>query len=419
MDIHKKYTYQFEMLPSIPFYSLVNLNHLVFEITSCCNLDCVYCGYGPIYNMRTHNERSNMKFAVVQRMIDYLVDIWTKYENDYDLRETTIGFYGGEPLLNFNLIESTVSYIESLQLKKRVFGYTMTTNGILLDKHMDFLAEKEFNVVISLDGDKEANSYRVDKNNRNSFDIVFQNAKMLQDKYPGYFSKHVIFNSVLTNRGSLVEIKDFISKKFNKSPMISEVNNFGILESQKTKFEEIFRSVRNEWKNASGKNELLKNDFRQNPINKISYTILKYFSGNSFGSYNSLLFKNEGTSFPTGTCFPFDKKMFINVKGDIFPCERINQKYSLGHVSEHEVELDLQFIADKYTKYYKKVWNLCKTCHAQPICEHCLFYIDNLDGKPVCPNYLNKSEYERLINSHLHYLSENPEMYQTIMKEMY
>ncbi|MCM1312969.1 MAG: radical SAM peptide maturase [Roseburia sp.] len=419
MDIYKKYNYQFNLPASVPFNSLVNLRHLVFEVTTHCNLNCTYCGYGALYNMRTHQERIHMPFEMAKLLMDYLYNIWDKYKIDYDVRDTFVGFYGGEPLLNFKLIKEIVEYVENHPLHNRHFYYTMTTNAMLLDKYMDFLAEKNFYLVISLDGDEMAHSYRVDCTGKNSFKEVFNKVRKLQVRYPEYFEKKVSFNSVLTNRGRLLDVKKFILDNFGKNPMVSEVNDFGVLKDKKDEFDKIFRSIKQETNNDLCKKYLNDVDFPKIPENRISYTILRYLSGNSFPSYNSLLPQKEGKIFPTGTCFPFDKKMFVNVKGELLPCERINQKYSLGVIKEDGVHIDFDSIAKKYSEYYKRVYDLCKACYAKPICEQCMFYISKLEEKPSCSNFLNKRQYEELITRHLKYLSDNPAIYQRIMKEMY
>lgn len=407
------------MPASVPLLKVINLRQLVFEVTTHCNLNCTYCGYGPFYNMRTHQDRMQMPFAVAKTLLNYLFNLWAKYKNDYDVRETIIGFYGGEPLLNFDLIKSVISFIEEHSIKNRQFGYSMTTNAVLLDRYMDYLAEKKFRLLISLDGDKIAHSYRIDKNGTNSFERVIENVKKLREKHPVYFEKYVAFNSVLTDRGSLLGIKNFILKEFQKNPMVAEVNNFGVRESQKKAFDIIYKSIDKEISEPKCSHFLNELDFTRNPRNKIAYRILERLGDNSFSAYNSLFLQKEGAVFPTGTCFPFDKKMFVTVKGDILPCERINQRLNLGHVSENKVYLDFEDIARKYSNYYEKVFKTCKGCFAKPICEQCMFHINDLDTNPRCPNYLNKQQYENLVNSYLTYLSENPQLYSRMMKEMF
>ena len=72
--------------------------------------------------------------------------------------------------------------------------------------------------------------------------------------------------------------------------------------------------------------------------------LIDRLTDNVYYQYNSLLKKNASIIFPTGTCLPFQKKIFLTVNGDILPCERIDQKYILGHVTSEKVDLDLDAI---------------------------------------------------------------------------
>ncbi len=419
MDLYKAYSYQFNMSEKVPFVSLVNLRQLVFEVTSNCNLECEYCGYGELYNTRRMTHGSNLKFSIAKNMIDYLFDLWNNNESSFDHRQTLIGFYGGEPLLNMSFIKKTIEYIESLPLpKRRSFAYTMTTNGMLLEKHMDYLAEKKFTLLISIDGDEHAHSYRVDHKGVNSFNQVFANIKLFQQKYPEYFSKNVSFNAVLTDRGKIFDIKDFIYKNFGKYPAVSEMNESGVLSNRKSKFDKIFQPITNNWEDPKNK-EIKEKFYKISPLNKKLYDILMRLSGNSFQSYHSLLATQDGAIFPTGTCFPFDRKAFVTVSGDLLPCERINQKFSIGKVTEKKVCINFKEIAEKYSQYYKKIWVLCKTCYGKPICGQCLFHVDNIENKPSCNNYLNKKQYDEFIRSSMNYLGKNPDLYEKMMKDFF
>ena len=67
--------------------------------------------------------------------------------------ELTLSFYGGEPLRNFSFISEIVTYAKAIKPEKLKLRFSMTTNGLLLKKYMGFLAENEFELSISLDGD--------------------------------------------------------------------------------------------------------------------------------------------------------------------------------------------------------------------------------------------------------------------------
>ena len=133
---------------------------------------------------------------------------------------------------------------------------------------------------------------------------------------------------------------------------------------------------------------------------------------------NSLLKKNASIIFPTGTCLPFQKKIFLTVNGDILPCERIDQKYILGHVTSEKVDLDLDAIAKQYSAYYNKTKHLCKACYMKPFCKQCLFYMENLSSSPRCPGFKNRKEALDYLGYYLNMLQQQPEIYARISKEL-
>lgn len=118
----------------------------------------------------------------------------------------------------------------------------MTTNGLLLNNHLDYLVEKKFNLWISLDGNKKDNSYRVDQHGRDSHKRVVENSKLLQLKYPEYFKKYVNFNSVLHNRNNVESAYQYIKSNFGKDTTISPLNNSGIRKDKVNEFILMFQS---------------------------------------------------------------------------------------------------------------------------------------------------------------------------------
>jgi uncharacterized protein len=136
--------------------NLINLKQIVFEVTEKCNLKCKYCGLSDLYH--SYHVRSNRDFSFkkAKLMIDYLVNIWKDNHIVDTVLRFAVSFYGGEPLLNIHLIEKIIDYVEQLTIRGKQIHYSMTTNAMLLDKHIDFLAEKKVNVLISLDGDEHS-----------------------------------------------------------------------------------------------------------------------------------------------------------------------------------------------------------------------------------------------------------------------
>lgn len=188
------------------YAQLYHLKQVVFEVTDSCNLNCKYCGYGDMYTGYDARKGQNLSFRDAKAIIDYLLELWDKSKQTSLDEFVAISFYGGEPLINMKLIKDIVLYLESLKHTPRFFRYSMTTNAILLDRYMDYLAEKKIHLLISLDGDSEAQSYRVDHNGKNSFNKVFDNVKKIESKYPDYFNECVNFNSVLHDRNTAYSI---------------------------------------------------------------------------------------------------------------------------------------------------------------------------------------------------------------------
>ena len=313
-----------------------------------------------------------------------------------------------------SFIKQVVDYLESLPVISGLeYGYAMTTNGMMLDKYMSFLAEKKVMLLLSLDGDEYGQGYRVDHRGNNSFHQVYNNIKLLQSTYPEYFAEHVNFNAVLHDRNSTVSVQKFILEKFSKHPQLSELNNFGICDSKKEEFSKMFRSAQTVASSCADCDYL----YTSSDVMDI-LRLVDRLTDNVYYQYNSLLKKNSNIIFPTGTCLPFQKKMFLTVNGDILPCERIDQKYVLGHVTSEKVDLDLDAIAKQYSEYYNKTKQLCKACYMKPFCKQCLYYMENLTTTPKCPGFKNRKDTLDYLGYYLNVLQQQPEIYERISKEL-
>lgn len=401
-------------------YYLQNLRQLVFEVTDACNLRCKYCGYADLYEGYDERQNVKMPFEMAQRIIDYLFASWQHHSINGKAMPITIGFYGGEPLLNVPFIKQVIEYVSTLPYVGRKFYYNMTTNAMLLDKYMDFLVENDFRLLISLDGNKTGQSYRIDVAGRNSFDKVYSNVKLLQKKYPDYFDKNVMFNAVLHNMNSVESIYHFIKNEFGKEPSISPLNNSGI---RRDKIEEFRRTYQNY--NESISHTVNCENFRQeifikNPETRELLDYLYYDSGNIFFNYNDLFVKKENTSsFLSGTCIPFSKKMFVTVKGRILQCERINHEFALGQVTDTGVELDLEQAARQHNSYVEKYIRQCAHCGNRTACMQCVYQIDDIhEANTRCHSFCTEAQRKERNRQSLAYLSRHPELYKRLLNEV-
>lgn len=402
---------------------LFNLKHLpqiIFEVTDACNLRCKYCGYADLYEGYDKREDLRFPFIRAKKVIDYFHSLWKNNYVEGAISPFTISFYGGEPLLNVPFIRQVIEYIEGLPPVGKSFNYSMTTNAMLLDKYIDFLAEKKFHVLISLDGDEEGHSYRMDAHGKNSFQRVFKNINLLREKYPEYFEQYVMFNAVLHNRNSVERTYRFIKDTFGKVPSIAPLNNSGI---RPDKIEEFNRTYRNYYESLNQANncEKLKAEmFIKTPEINSVLSYLYYQSGNVFFNHNGLLLNKKNIrQLPTGTCTPFSKKMFITVKGRILQCEKINHEFSLGQVTDEGVELDFETIAKQHNDYVFRYAKQCEKCGNRTACMQCVYQIDDIhDPNTRCHGFCTEIQKEKQNEQCLRYLSKHPELYKRLLNEV-
>ena len=401
-------------------YNLQHLPQVIFEVTDACNLRCKYCAYADMYG--GYDERENLKFPFYKAklILDYLANIWRNNKSEDIIRPFTIGFYGGEPLLNVPFIKEVMEYADGLENIGRKIHYSMTTNAILLDKYMDFLAEKKVQLLISLDGDEQGQSYRVDPIGRNSFQRVFKNVKLLQTMHPTYFEQYVMFNSVLHNKNGVESTLRFIKENFGKTTSINSLSTSGIRQDKIEEFNKTYRNYSDSFRQSANCESLKDELFIKNPETNLLMDYLFFRTGNICFKYNDLIIDKAQFSLPvTGTCIPFSKKMFITVKGRILPCERINHEFALGQVTDEGVELDFEAIAKQHNDYVFRYAKQCEKCGNRTACMQCVYQIDDIhDPNTRCRGFCTEAQKEKQNEQCLRYLSEHPELYKRLLNEV-
>ena len=139
---------------------------LCLHVAHTCNLNCAYCFASQ---GKYHGDRAVMSFEVGKRALDFLI------EHSGSRCNLEVDFFGGEPLMNFDVVKQLVAYARSIEKEKgKNFRFTLTTNGMLIDDDViDFANREMSNVVLSLDGRKEIHDrYRVDYAGNGSWEKV-------------------------------------------------------------------------------------------------------------------------------------------------------------------------------------------------------------------------------------------------------
>ena len=139
---------------------------LCLHVSHTCNLNCSYCFASQ---GKYHGDRAVMSFEVGKRALDFLI------EHSGKRRNLEVDFFGGEPLMNFQVVKDLVAYARSREQEAgKNFRFTLTTNGMLIDDDViDFANREMSNVVLSLDGRKEIHDrYRVDYAGNGSWERI-------------------------------------------------------------------------------------------------------------------------------------------------------------------------------------------------------------------------------------------------------
>ena len=185
---------------------------LCLHVAHTCNLNCSYCFASQ---GKYHGDRAVMSFEVGKQALDFLV------ANSGTRRNLEVDFFGGEPLMNFDVVKQLVAYARSIEKEKgKNFRFTLTTNGMLVDDDViDFANRECHNVVLSLDGRKEIHDrYRVDYAGRGSWEqIVPKFQKFVKERGgKGYYMRGTFTHA---NPDFLKDIQTMLDLGFNELSM--------------------------------------------------------------------------------------------------------------------------------------------------------------------------------------------------------
>lgn len=185
---------------------------LCLHVAHSCNLNCAYCFASQ---GKYQGERALMSFETGKRALDFLV------ENSGTRKNLEVDFFGGEPLMNWDVVKRLVEYARSIEKEKgKNFRFTLTTNGVNIDDDVIEFSNREMsNVVLSLDGRKEVHDrYRVDYKGKGSWDLIVPKFQRFVKERGGknYYMRGTFTHA---NPDFLEDIKQMLSLGFNELSM--------------------------------------------------------------------------------------------------------------------------------------------------------------------------------------------------------
>lgn len=346
-----------------------NLNTLTLQVTQNCNLRCKYCVYSGSYINRVHTKK-RMSWETAKKSIDFL------HERSDCSSQVAFGFYGGEPLLEFDLIKKCVAYIKEIfHGKKQTF--VITTNATLINEEiLAFLMENDFSVMISLDGPKkvqDGNRVFADEES-GTFEVIMKKLKMIEDTAPEYLEK-ITFNAVIDLEQDFGAANDFyLSFDMVKNSMVrgTFVNDINRLEKKAVNMQYLIDSRYEEFRTmlyyCTGTN----GKYRPRLLRGYMDSLKHNFADRDIYKYN----KAQKKTTIGGQCLPGIQRLFVTVDGMLFPCERVNENaedFCIGDI-DHGFHMEQ---AKRLLNVGKLTENECRKCWCHKLCSQCIARADD------------------------------------------
>lgn len=284
------------------------LKAICLHVAHDCNLACKYCFAGK---GEYDGPKGLMNFETGKRALDFLV------EKSGTRKNLEVDFFGGEPLLNWEVCKRLVEYGRSIEKEHgKNFRFTLTTNGVLVnDEVIDFCNREMGNVVLSLDGRKETHDrLRTTCNGKGSYDLIvdkfkkFANARNQADYYMRGTYTH--YNTDFSK--DIIHMADLGFKELSIEPVVSD---------------------------PAEPYALKENDL---PILKEQYEILademlrRYRNGNGFTFYHYMIDLNSGPCIVKriSGCGVGTEYMAVTPSGELYPCHQFvgDEKFLLGDI---------------------------------------------------------------------------------------
>jgi uncharacterized protein len=314
---------------------------LCLHIAHDCNLKCKYCFAGE-GEYRGH--RSLMSAEVGKRAIDFLI------QASGNRRNLEVDFFGGEPLMNFEVVKEIVEYARGIEEKNhKNFRFTITSNGVLLDDDIQaYINEHMHNVVLSIDGRKEVHDrMRYTINHKGSYDIIVPKFKKIADSrnQTNYYVRGTFTRENLDFAKDVLHLADLGFKQVSVEPVVAPKEMSYALREEDLpmlyeQYEELAKELVNRKQNEQGFNFFhFMIDLSQGPC------VAKRLAGCGSGS----------------------EYLAVTPEGDLYPCHQFVglEEFKMGTVFEGIKNLIMQKQFQACNVYAK---DECKSCWAKFYC---------------------------------------------------
>ena len=314
---------------------------LCLHVAHTCNLNCSYCFASQ---GKYQGERALMSFEVGKQAFDFLI------ANSGTRKNLEVDFFGGEPLMNWDVVKQLVAYARSVEKQhNKNFRFTFTTNGMLIDDEViDFLNKEMTNVVLSLDGRKEVNDhFRKNYAGQGSYDTIVPNFKRLVEKRGGkdYYVRGTFTHNNVDFTNDLFHMADLGFTELSMEPVVCPPDDPYAL--TKEDLPKLFEQY-----------EILAKEMLRRKKEGRGFTFYQYMLDLKNGPciYKRITGCGSGTEY-----------MAVTPWGELFPCHQFvgDPKYSLGNIWDGVTNTAVQ---DEFRSCNAYARPECKDCWAKLYC---------------------------------------------------
>ena len=383
-------------------------------ITTQCNLACSYCIYGGDYIRYPQFVRANMSWKTAEAMVDFLS------ERSPESRTVRLDYFGGEPLLAFDLIKKSLAYLKSrVGPRGTEVQATIASNGTIMAREiLDFLRAEGIYLQFSIDGDREVHDRRrrFRSTGRGSFDRVLRNLEFVHQHAPDYFEKFIRVKCVIT-----LDTLDRSDDPTFGHPLLRVLNDKGFLSLviQEPHYDPgldsaYFREIQRVGEKLLAGRGLKTLD---GLLGRLTSRERSFFEM-TFGLFYDVQAVNK-LYFGTSRKIPFAKGCLmgsgdgaVDPDGDIRICHKATS-FVIGNVNEGKWDFDR--IWELYSRLYDG-GSECASCFVQKFCELCFEKLDGGDWDHSRRQFCDftRRQYTLCFSVFLQVLERNPRLWRDL-----
>lgn len=340
-----------------PFEEMPQVDSFILGLTEQCNLRCTYCCYSGSYaNKRVHNTASMDSDGVDE--IFAFIDSFTSKQ------PIKLFIYGGEPLLNYNIVQYTVE--KARKLWGSDVSFTVSTNGTTLTKgRIDWLVANNIVLAFSIDGTKPFHdNHRVDALGKGSYSRLYEALSYIKLTYPEY-AKEMSLIMTLASFDKIVEIaeawhNDEILHDMAPTMMNSLAPNFshGVDRADYEEVKEFYDTLLDTYEKHQ------------------DWVVLRKLLEYCVAYWKERPIFEPMSSVPMATCLPNNTKLYIDANLQIGVCEKMPDNYRIGSIKGG---IDWNKANALVSDYYNRRIERCKNCSAVRMCNMCLTAVEYTD----------------------------------------